>query len=312
MPLGRRDKATRVDVLLVVWDRLEEENQVFFQEYYQRLVLMDQINEFNRLLEKQLQLMNQMNINEGASISTVNASYMPSILEITAHNTGPASDMHQPIASSLPGIDTYGSSSWHNVSRISVPNTGPAYNMHQPLALSAVFTNGSPSSRYAPRISDYHTMSPLSRQQSMASAEPGSFTNGSAPLQTGPALNPHQPIASGLHFVSDDASSFLYNDIPTDFQTTTYASRFCDLPSMVSTQNSNDGLLSQGSGFSGSSHYMFDAVSSGELDASIPDTSSPGNGFSDSSSYMFAADSKVPQARPQNGNASDAASASPT
>ncbi|KAL5062968.1 hypothetical protein RYX36_024705, partial [Vicia faba] len=39
-----------------VWQRLEEENQEFFKAYYLRLMLKEQITEFNRLLEEQAQL----------------------------------------------------------------------------------------------------------------------------------------------------------------------------------------------------------------------------------------------------------------
>lgn len=40
-----------------VWQKLEEENREFFKAYYVRLMLMNQINAFNKLLEQQYQIM---------------------------------------------------------------------------------------------------------------------------------------------------------------------------------------------------------------------------------------------------------------
>ncbi|XP_056164918.1 uncharacterized protein LOC130137500 [Syzygium oleosum] len=42
----------------MVWDKLEESNQEFFQNYYTRLALIQQIVRFNQLLEQQHQAMN--------------------------------------------------------------------------------------------------------------------------------------------------------------------------------------------------------------------------------------------------------------
>jgi hypothetical protein len=43
----------------LVWQRLEEENRDFFKAYYARLMLMNQIVSFNKLLEQQHQIMNK-------------------------------------------------------------------------------------------------------------------------------------------------------------------------------------------------------------------------------------------------------------
>jgi len=45
---------------LAVWQRLEEENQDFFEVYYIRLALKEQIKIFNDLLKKQAALMQQI------------------------------------------------------------------------------------------------------------------------------------------------------------------------------------------------------------------------------------------------------------
>jgi hypothetical protein len=40
-----------------VWQKLEEENRDFFKAYYVRLMLMNQITAFNKLLEQQYEIM---------------------------------------------------------------------------------------------------------------------------------------------------------------------------------------------------------------------------------------------------------------
>jgi hypothetical protein len=42
-----------------VWQRLEEQNPKFFKSYYTRLALKHQIEQFNKLLDKQKQLMDE-------------------------------------------------------------------------------------------------------------------------------------------------------------------------------------------------------------------------------------------------------------
>ncbi|KAL7116293.1 hypothetical protein ACP275_04G233700 [Erythranthe tilingii] len=51
------------DFIKIVWEKLEMDNQDFFRAYHTRLVLRDQITEFNRLLSQQVQLMNGRNAN---------------------------------------------------------------------------------------------------------------------------------------------------------------------------------------------------------------------------------------------------------
>jgi uncharacterized protein (TIGR01589 family) len=43
----------------LVWQKLEEENREFFKAYYVRLMLMNQIVAFNKLLEQQYQIMSK-------------------------------------------------------------------------------------------------------------------------------------------------------------------------------------------------------------------------------------------------------------
>jgi hypothetical protein len=59
-----------------VWQKLEEENQEFFKAYYLRLLLKEQITEFNRLLKEQAEL-SQLQSTAVASIPTSNGSHIP-------------------------------------------------------------------------------------------------------------------------------------------------------------------------------------------------------------------------------------------
>lgn len=55
-----RDAKIQPGITELVWQRLEEENQEFFEVYYIRLALKEQIKHFNELLKKQATLMQQM------------------------------------------------------------------------------------------------------------------------------------------------------------------------------------------------------------------------------------------------------------
>ncbi|XAR69602.1 Angiotensin-converting enzyme 2 [Bertholletia excelsa] len=104
----------------LVWKKLEEENREFFEAYYIRLAVKDQINEFNKLLEKQAELTRQMCPPGVASLPMSNGSHIPSLHQNSAcfapEHTGPATkteNMHQPIGSNLPGPFPNGGSSLH-------------------------------------------------------------------------------------------------------------------------------------------------------------------------------------------------------
>nr|XP_023921951.1 uncharacterized protein LOC112033398 isoform X3 [Quercus suber] len=78
----------------LVWQKLEEENQEFFRAYYLRLMVKQQINEFNRLLDLQVQLMCQMQPSGVASLPTCNGSHISSLHQNSAcyasEHAGPA------------------------------------------------------------------------------------------------------------------------------------------------------------------------------------------------------------------------------
>ena len=81
---------------LSVWQKLEEENQEFFQAYYLRLMLKQQILQFNRLLEQQVELMH-ISPTVVASLPASNGSHIPAVASLPASNGS-----HIPSVSSLP------------------------------------------------------------------------------------------------------------------------------------------------------------------------------------------------------------------
>ncbi|XP_009420777.2 uncharacterized protein LOC104000451 [Musa acuminata AAA Group] len=63
----------------LVWQKLEEENREFFEAYHVRLILKNQILVFNRLLEKQVELMQEACPTGIATISLPNGSNAPAL-----------------------------------------------------------------------------------------------------------------------------------------------------------------------------------------------------------------------------------------
>ncbi|XP_021283124.1 uncharacterized protein LOC110415744 isoform X1 [Herrania umbratica] len=104
----------------LVWQKLEEENREFFQAYYLRLMVKQQIMEFNKLLEQQVRLMPQIHPTGVVSVSNSNGLRLPPMPQNSAcygpEDSGPSlkqENMHHPIGSSLPNVFTNGSSSLH-------------------------------------------------------------------------------------------------------------------------------------------------------------------------------------------------------
>ncbi|XP_011089726.1 uncharacterized protein LOC105170595 isoform X2 [Sesamum indicum] len=60
----------------IVWQRLEEENQEFFKAYYMKLLVKDQIMEFNRLLSQQVELMHRIGFSGIPPMFTSNGSHI--------------------------------------------------------------------------------------------------------------------------------------------------------------------------------------------------------------------------------------------
>uniref|UniRef100_A0A2N9HUR8 Angiotensin-converting enzyme 2 n=1 Tax=Fagus sylvatica TaxID=28930 RepID=A0A2N9HUR8_FAGSY len=102
----------------LVWQKLEEENREFFKAYYLRLMVKQQINEFNRLLDQQVQLMRQMQPTGVASLPTSNGSHISTLHQNSScyapeHTTVKAENIHHPISSGLTNAFTNGGSLLH-------------------------------------------------------------------------------------------------------------------------------------------------------------------------------------------------------
>ncbi|XVF56270.1 hypothetical protein PTKIN_Ptkin06aG0105400 [Pterospermum kingtungense] len=126
----------------LVWQKLEEENREFFQAYYLRLMVKQQIMEFNKLLEQQLQLMRQIHPTGVSAISNSNGPQMPPVPQNSScyapENTGQAlkqENMHHHMGSSLPNVFTNGSSSLHAGIHASIELPSQASRINAPPAM---------------------------------------------------------------------------------------------------------------------------------------------------------------------------------
>ncbi|KAL2534986.1 Uncharacterized protein Adt_08337 [Abeliophyllum distichum] len=71
----------------LVWQKLETENQGFFEAYYLRLLVKEQILRFNRLLERQVELMSQICPPGVASTTLSNGSQIHPLHNNSAYHT---------------------------------------------------------------------------------------------------------------------------------------------------------------------------------------------------------------------------------
>ncbi|KAI3718444.1 hypothetical protein L6452_19315 [Arctium lappa] len=61
----------------LVWQKLEEQNQDFFKGYHLRLMVKEQVMEFNKLLDRQAALMHQLGPTGVGFQPKSNGSHMP-------------------------------------------------------------------------------------------------------------------------------------------------------------------------------------------------------------------------------------------
>ncbi|XP_047329838.1 uncharacterized protein LOC124933476 isoform X2 [Impatiens glandulifera] len=116
----------------LVWQKLEEENPEFFKAYHLRLLVKDQIVQFNMLLEKQAELMRQLSI--GTPIHMSNGPHIPLRNQNSAcyvqeytRPTLQAGDMQQPLCSS--SYSNGGSSSMHMQGTVDISNDAKRNNI---------------------------------------------------------------------------------------------------------------------------------------------------------------------------------------
>nr|GLL47511.1 uncharacterized protein LOC109162050 [Ipomoea trifida] len=110
----------------LVWQKLEEENQEFFRAYHLRLIVKDQIQRFNKLLERHVELIRQICPTGVSSITLHNGSEMRPLHGnstcTTTENTGSivkTENMHQNMNANLPNAYANGASTLQQC----MPNT---------------------------------------------------------------------------------------------------------------------------------------------------------------------------------------------
>ncbi|KAG8496901.1 hypothetical protein CXB51_008013 [Gossypium anomalum] len=116
----------------LVWQKLEEENREFFQAYYLRLMVKQQIMEFNKLLEQQVQLMHEIHPSGVSSISKLNGPHL------SQRNTGKArkqESLQYLMGSSLPNVFSNSSSSLYSGTHASIELPTLASRIHAPSAM---------------------------------------------------------------------------------------------------------------------------------------------------------------------------------
>ncbi|OIT21437.1 hypothetical protein A4A49_36188 [Nicotiana attenuata] len=99
----------------LVWQKLEEENQEFFQAYYLRLIVKDQIQRFNELLHRQLETMQIYRagsnaISNGSQIRPMPQNSTCQVIEHAGPNVKPE-NMNRTANANLPHAYTNGASS---------------------------------------------------------------------------------------------------------------------------------------------------------------------------------------------------------
>ncbi|TYJ46512.1 hypothetical protein E1A91_A02G125600v1 [Gossypium mustelinum] len=123
----------------LVWQKLEEENREFFQAYYLRLMVKQQIMEFNELLEQQVQLMHQIHPSGVSSISNLNGPHLSQMPQNCApENTGKArkqESLQHLMGSSLPNVFSNSSSSLYIGTHASIELPTHASRNHAPSAM---------------------------------------------------------------------------------------------------------------------------------------------------------------------------------
>ncbi|XP_021746960.1 uncharacterized protein LOC110712815 [Chenopodium quinoa] len=123
-----REASVMPTVIEILWNRLEAENQEFFEAYHIRLALKEQIQQFNELLKQQGLLMGKIKPTGVAPMPTTNGAHMAQFQQNagcygTIDQTGPSltpESLQPSIAPSLPNSFTNG------VSSLQIPSPFPS------------------------------------------------------------------------------------------------------------------------------------------------------------------------------------------
>ncbi|CAL0326602.1 unnamed protein product [Lupinus luteus] len=230
----------------LVWQKLEEENQEFFRAYYLRLMVKQQIQEFNRLLEQQVQLMH-LHPTAVSSLPNSNGSHIPTVASLPNSNGS-----HISSVASLP------TSNGSHISAVSsLPNSNGSY---VPAVPSLPTSNGSQMSAFSSQSNSNGSHAPaVPQNQAYYAAE-----------RNRGGLKPESmqhPVGSSLSNVFNNGQSSLHATMHAAIDMSAHGSRVNGPPNMLSAQSSNMGLI-QGinrgmiktePGYSGCSPYMFGA-----------------------------------------------------
>ncbi|XP_057437992.1 uncharacterized protein LOC130730104 isoform X5 [Lotus japonicus] len=243
----------------LVWQKLEEENEEFFRAYYTRLMLKQQIVEFNRLLDQQLHLMhsnslsasngshnpavaslpasNGSHISAVSSLSNSNGSHIPTISSLPASNGS-----HIPAVSSLPNsngshIPTISSLPNSNGSHITAVSSLPISNgSHIPRIPSLLNSNGS------------HITAVSSLPNSNGSHIPTRHENPTCYSAERPqpdlmSENMQHSVNSRLSNTFNNGGPSLHTRMHTVVDMSSHGIGINGSPSMLSAQNSNLGMM---------------------------------------------------------------------
>ncbi|XP_019454661.1 PREDICTED: nuclear receptor coactivator 6-like isoform X2 [Lupinus angustifolius] len=216
----------------LVWQKLEEENQEFFRAYYLMLMVKQQIQEFNSLLEQQVQLMH---------LQPTAASSLPN-----------SSGSHIPAVASSPNSN---GSHIHTVASLLTSNGS-----HLPAVPLLSTSNGS------------HISAVSSQSNSNGSHAPAGPQNQAhyAAERTRGGLKPENiqhPVGSSLSNVFGNGQSSLQATMRAAIDMSAHSSRVNGPPNMLSAQSSNmdliqsinRGMIKTEPGFSGCSPYIVGA-----------------------------------------------------
>ncbi|XP_057437990.1 uncharacterized protein LOC130730104 isoform X3 [Lotus japonicus] len=257
----------------LVWQKLEEENEEFFRAYYTRLMLKQQIVEFNRLLDQQLHLMhsnslsasngshnpavaslpasNGSHISAVSSLSNSNGSHIPTISSLPASNGS-----HIPAVSSLPNsngshIPTIASLPASNGSQIPAVSSLPNSNGSHITAVSSLpISNGS----HIPRIPSLlnsngsHITAVSSLPNSNGSHIPTRHENPTCYSAERPqpdlmSENMQHSVNSRLSNTFNNGGPSLHTRMHTVVDMSSHGIGINGSPSMLSAQNSNLGMM---------------------------------------------------------------------
>ncbi|KAM0948671.1 putative angiotensin-converting enzyme 2 [Dioscorea sansibarensis] len=215
----------------LVWQKLEEENGEFFKAYHVRLVLKDQIQLFNKLLDKQVELMRKICPSGVGSVSPSNGTnsstlhQTPYFVNEQASASGPANLLcsGDPTSAMLNG-GTAGNQPMQvnndgpfcaatdiSTSMLSTQNS----NMGMLQGMNGTTIKSEPCYSNGAEFAFCADNSFLNARSGIEDASVASF--GSSDL-TGPALNePLLDVDPSIGFLSQIPRSFSFSDLTEDF-----------------------------------------------------------------------------------------------